>query len=78
MSDLATYSIEWKIKGMTVPDTPPGVGDRSLRFEIAIDPTDLEAATDAWYAHLEVMLGPDEVAKIRAQAEGWARQGRGR
>ena len=74
MSDLAVYSIEWRIAGMKIPGKPEGVGDRSLRFEYQMDPADEAGATEAWYEHLAAMLGPDELTKVRAFAEGQARR----
>jgi hypothetical protein len=74
MSENAIYSIEWKIAGMKATGLPEGVGDRFLHFEIQIDPTDLEGATEEWYAHLEGMWGKDEVDKIRAAAMKWAKR----
>ena len=74
--DLATYSISTSIAGMTIEGQPPGVGDRSLSFDLYIDPTDLDAANEVFYSHLEVLLGPDQVEELRAVARSMTRGGR--
>lgn len=72
-TELAKYSVKFEIEGMKVPGIPEGVGDRRIVFEIDLDPSDIEAATIGWYLHLQAMLGPDEMEKIKAGALEMAR-----
>ena len=72
MSELAKYSVEWKLEGMKVPGMPEGAMDRRLTFEIDIDATDLEGATKAWYTHLDAMLGDQAREEIKTAALQWA------
>ena len=69
MNDLATYSIEFGIEGMMLEGSPEGAGDRSLRFELKFDATNLEQANALWYEHIEAMFGPDVQTKLKSYAE---------
>lgn len=71
--ELATYTISTSIDGMAVDGMPPGVGNREVAFTLYIDPTDADAANELFYRHLEVILGPDQLAAFRANARQMTR-----
>ena len=64
--DLAVFSVEQRIAGMQVENQTPGYGDRFIRFEYQIEADDMEAATEAWFANLRVLIGEDQLEKFQA------------
>lgn len=73
--DLAKYSISMEVAGMAVSGVPEGVGNRRLRFELDLDPANIEVANEIWYGHLEAMFGPEETEKLKTMARNMT-QGR--